>query len=131
MLAPSDLRRPRRPGRPGRDATSSARMAAEVRAGLSAQPLPWLPCKYFYDDRGSALFEEITRLPEYYQTRTEEALLDRVAGAVLERMRPRELVELGSGAGRKIRVLLDRLGVSGRAPRCLPIDRHSRFPATS
>jgi Histidine-specific methyltransferase, SAM-dependent len=40
-------------------------MAAEVRAGLSARPLPWLPCKYFYDDRGSALFDEITRLPEY------------------------------------------------------------------
>src|SRR5258706_13435316 len=83
MLAPSDLRRPRRPGRPGRDATSSARMAAEVRAGLSAQPLPWLPCKYFYDDRGSALFEQITRLPEYYQTRTEEGLLERVAGEVV------------------------------------------------
>jgi L-histidine Nalpha-methyltransferase len=50
-------------------------MAAEVRAGLSRRPLPELPCKYFYDERGSALFEAITELPEYYQTRTEIAIL--------------------------------------------------------
>jgi L-histidine N-alpha-methyltransferase len=52
----------------------AARMAEDVRAGLQAQPLPELPSKYFYDDRGSALFDEITRLPEYYQTRTEEVV---------------------------------------------------------
>jgi L-histidine Nalpha-methyltransferase len=83
-----------------------SRMAAEVRAGLLSEP-PTLPSKYFYDDTGSALFEEITRLPEYYQTRTEEALLASVASDLVERARPDELIELGSGAGRKIRTLLD------------------------
>jgi L-histidine N-alpha-methyltransferase len=84
-------------------------MAAEVRAGLSRRPLPELPCKYFYDERGSALFEAITELPEYYPTRTETALLAAHAGAVVERVRPRELAELGSGAGRKIRFFLDAM----------------------
>src|SRR5437879_965383 len=81
-------------------------MAEEVRRTLTARP-PWLPCKYFYDDRGSALFERITMLPEYYQTRTEEALLSRIADDVIARTLPVELVELGSGAGRKIGVLVD------------------------
>jgi L-histidine Nalpha-methyltransferase len=113
-----------RRARPERDVVAA--MAADVREGLRG-PFPSLPCKYFYDDRGSALFEEITRLPEYYQTRTEEALLEQVAGAVLERTRPRELVELGSGAGRKIRVLLDRLAKSGRLERCLLMDVNALF----
>jgi L-histidine Nalpha-methyltransferase len=81
-------------------------MAREVRAGL-LRPLPELPSKYFYDDRGSRLFEEITRLPEYYPTRTEIGILERVAPAVVALARPRELAELGSGSGRKIRLLLD------------------------
>jgi L-histidine N-alpha-methyltransferase len=81
-------------------------MAREVRASLQL-PLPELPSKYFYDDRGSRLFEEITRLPEYYPTRTEISILERIAPAVIALARPRELVELGSGAGRKIRLLLD------------------------
>jgi L-histidine N-alpha-methyltransferase len=81
-------------------------MAREVRASL-LRPLPELPSKYFYDDRGSRLFEEITRLPEYYPTRTEIGILERVAPTVLALSRPRELVELGSGSGRKIRLLLD------------------------
>src|SRR5713101_6483117 len=59
-------------------------MADEVRHALTAER-PWLPCKYFYDDRGSALFERITLLPEYYQTRTEEALLARIADDVIRR----------------------------------------------
>ncbi len=81
-------------------------MAREVRASLLL-PLPELPSKYFYDDRGSRLFEEITRLPEYYPTRTEIGILERIAPAVLALAHPRELVELGSGSGRKIRLLLD------------------------
>jgi L-histidine N-alpha-methyltransferase len=85
-----------------------ARMAREVRQGLLA-PQRYLPSKYFYDDRGSMLFEEITRLPEYYQARTEEKLLESVARDVVRRVAPRELVELGSGAGRKVRVLLDEM----------------------
>jgi L-histidine N-alpha-methyltransferase len=106
-----------------------SRMAEEVRTGLLSKP-PFLPSKYFYDDRGSALFEEITRLPEYYQTRTEEAILARVADDVIRRTRPRELVELGSGAGRKIRMLLDALLRSGEAParpRLTLFDINARF----
>lgn len=74
--------------------------------------LPEIPPRYFYDDHGSALFERITELPVYYQTRTEIALLERVAGEVFALARPRHLVELGSGAGRKIHLLLDAWSAS-------------------
>jgi len=109
-----------------RDSATLALMAREVRAGLRARPLPSLPCKYFYDERGSALFDAITRLPEYYQTRTEEKILAACADDVIGRVRPRELVELGSGIGRKIRLLLDRLDRRRLLERCvlLDIDRH-------
>ena len=103
-----------------------AAMAEEVRRGLLA-PLPTLPCKYFYDDRGSRLFEEITRLPEYYLTRTEDGLLEAIADEVIGVARPRELVELGSGAGRKIRVLLDAMGRAGLLERCLLLDINETF----
>src|SRR5262245_49253711 len=103
-----------------------ALMAEEVREGLQ-QPLPTLPCKYFYDDRGSALFEEITRTPEYYQTRTEERLLEQVADEIVASARPRELVELGSGVGRKIRALLDRLTAGPGLERCVFFDINRRF----
>jgi L-histidine N-alpha-methyltransferase len=76
-------------------------------------PLPSLPSKLFYDARGSALFEEITALPEYYQTRTEEAILAAQAGAIGETVSAREMVELGSGVGRKIRILVDALRSRG------------------
>lgn len=80
-----------------------------VFAGLSAEPKA-LPCKFFYDQRGSALFEEISRLPEYYLTRTEIAILDQYAGAIAARIGPHcRLVELGSGASRKVRILLSAL----------------------
>src|SRR5947207_12819985 len=87
------------------EAEEQARMAAEVRAGLLSLPLPSLPSKYFYDERGGRLFDEITRLPEYYLTRTEEAMLPGVARLVAGRLRPAELVELGSGRGGKVRML--------------------------
>jgi L-histidine N-alpha-methyltransferase len=106
-------------------------MAAEVRAGLSAQPLPWLPCKYFYDDRGSALFERITGLPEYYQTRTEEGILERVAGDVVAATRPVELCELGSGVGRKVRLLLDAGLARGTLERCVLLDINATVLAES
>lgn len=101
-------------------------MAAEIGKSLRA-PLPWIPSKYFYDDRGSVLFEEITRLPEYYQTRTEEALLETLAEPILAAGRPRELVELGSGAGRKIRILLDVLQKMGRLQSCVLLDINELF----
>jgi len=88
---------------------ASEKMAAEVREGLSRRPLPELPCKYFYDERGSELFEAITELPEYYPTRTESALLEAHAAAIVEATAPRELAELGSGTGRKIRLFLDAM----------------------
>jgi L-histidine N-alpha-methyltransferase len=86
-------------------------MAAEVREGLEASP-PTLPSKYFYDARGSALFDRITTLPEYYLTRVEEDIHARAAEDIVERARPRELVELGSGMGAKTRRLLD--AIAGR-----------------
>jgi L-histidine N-alpha-methyltransferase len=88
-------------------------MAAEVRRGLSRRPLPEIPCKYFYDERGSALFEAITELPEYYQTRTETALLEAHAAEIVRTAAPVELAELGSGAGRKIRLFLDAMRSRG------------------
>jgi L-histidine N-alpha-methyltransferase len=95
--------------------------ADEIRAGLLSDP-PEIPSKYFYDDEGSRLFEEITRLPEYYQTRTEEAILRAAADEVVARFRPTELVELGSGAGRKTRILLDAMARAGRLRRCVLFD---------
>src|SRR5262249_31968380 len=105
-------------------------MAAEIGESLRA-PQPWLPSKYFYDDRGSELFEEITHLPEYYQTRTELALLEAIADPVLATARRRELVELGSGAGRKIRILLDALQRMGRLERCVLLDINEFFLSQS
>lgn len=104
----------------------TARMAQEVRAGLTA-PRPWLPSKYFYDDRGSRLFEAITALPEYYQTRTEERLLETVAADVIARTRPVELVELGSGAGRKIGLLLEAMLRARRPARCRLFDINALY----
>jgi L-histidine N-alpha-methyltransferase len=106
-------------------------MAAEVRAGLTAQPLPWLPSKYFYDDRGSALFDQITRLPEYYPTRTEEGILERVAGEFVAATRPTELCELGSGVGRKVRLLLEAGRALGTLERCVLLDINATVLAAS
>jgi L-histidine N-alpha-methyltransferase len=105
----------------------TTRMAVEVREGLSKRPLPELPSKYFYDDRGSALFDDITRLPEYYQTRTEEAILEAVAREVVDRIQPRELCELGSGVGRKVRLLLDAMAGRGLLERCVLLDISEGF----
>lgn len=114
---------PARRARPAGDETR--RMADEVREGLTARPA-WLPCKYFYDDRGSALFDEITRLPEYYQTRTEERILEGIAEDVVARVGPLELLELGSGMGRKIRLILDAMSRQRRLGRCILFDVNER-----
>jgi len=100
-------------------------VADEIRAGLLADP-PEIPSKYFYDDAGSHLFDEITRLPEYYQTRTEEAILRANADRVVARFQPRELVEVGSGASRKTRILLDAMARTGRLRRCVLFDINER-----
>lgn len=96
-------------------------LAADVRRGLTAAH-KWLPPKYFYDDRGSRLFEAICELPEYYLTRTEDALLASIAGAVIGAAQPTQLVELGSGASRKTRQLLDALVRAQPVPWYVPID---------
>jgi L-histidine N-alpha-methyltransferase len=105
----------------------AARMAEEVRLGLQLRPLPELPSKYFYDDRGSALFDDITRLPEYYQTRTELAILETIADEVVELVQPRELCELGSGIGRKVRLILDAMARRGLLERCVLLDISESF----
>ncbi len=98
-----------------------AQLAADVWRGLTGQPKR-LPPKYFYDDRGSRLFEAICELPEYYLTRTEHALLAEVADAVIAVTRPALLVELGSGVSRKTRLLLDALTRVRPAATYMPID---------
>jgi len=80
----------------------------EIREGLLSTPKK-LPTKYFYDDFGSTLFEQICELPEYYQTRTEHQLLKTVADDIVTLTGADELVELGSGAATKTRVLLDAM----------------------
>lgn len=93
----------------------------KVRRGLLETPRRISP-KYFYDDRGSELFERITELPEYYQTRTERALLESIAPALVEVTGACELVELGSGASTKTRVLLDAFAKAGILERYVPFD---------
>lgn len=96
-------------------------LAADARAGLTA-PHKWLPSKYFYDARGSHLFEMITRLPEYYLTRAETEILERESGVLVEAVRPRALVEFGSGAARKTRLLLDAMQARGLLEGYGPVD---------
>jgi L-histidine Nalpha-methyltransferase len=94
-------------------------MAEDVQRGLGERPRS-LPPKYFYDAAGSRLFEQITRLPEYYLTRAEEALLDALAPALMRDLAPSDIVELGSGFSLKTRHLLATRG--GTALRYTPVD---------
>ena len=96
-------------------------MAADVRAGLSAAAKT-LPPKYFYDARGSELFDEITRLPEYYPTRTERAILEAQVDAIARLSGAETLVELGSGTSEKTRLLLQALRRAGTLSRFVPFD---------
>lgn len=99
----------------------AAGMIADVRDGLLRRQKE-LPSKYFYDERGSELFERITRLPEYYLTRAERSLLGAHAGALIDELRPRTLVELGAGSAVKTRILLDAMHDAGSAEEYVPID---------
>lgn len=89
------------------DATDAA-LRADVREGLTGSPKT-LPPKWFYDARGSELFEEITALPEYYPTRAEREILRARAGEIAAASGARTLVELGSGSSEKTRHLIDAL----------------------
>jgi L-histidine N-alpha-methyltransferase len=103
-------------------------LAADVARGLTATPKS-LPPKYFYDAAGAKLFEAITRLPEYYLTRTEWSLLSAHAPALMQRLQPREIVEIGAGGAAKIRLLLDsRNGYRGPL-RYIPVDVDHRSMA--
>lgn len=84
------------------------KLRADAYRGLTSTP-KYLSPTWLYDARGSELFEEITRLPEYYPTRTEFGLLRRFAGEIADSAQPEILVELGSGSSEKTRVLLDAL----------------------
>lgn len=94
---------------------------SDVRKGLTDPPRS-LPPKWFYDKRGSDLFEEITRLPEYYPTRAEQEILTRRAPEIAAVTRPSTLIELGSGSSRKTRTLLDALTAGGSLVRYAPLD---------
>jgi len=98
-----------------------AALREDVWRGLTATP-KWLPPKWFYDARGSELFDEITRLPEYYPTRCERAALSACADEVAARTGADTLVELGSGTSEKTRVLLDALRTAGTLRRFVPFD---------
>ncbi len=93
----------------------------DVRTGLSAEH-KWLPPVWFYDDRGSQLFDEITRLPEYYLTRAERSLLVRHALEIATTAEADTLVELGAGTCDKSRVLLDAMEGTGGLRRYVPLD---------
>jgi L-histidine Nalpha-methyltransferase len=105
---------------------ANPRMLAEVAAGLSA-PQKELPPKYFYDQRGSELFEEITRLPEYYPTRTERALLQGWMPELMAQLGTRTLIELGAGSAEKSRLILDAMRATGLAELYVPIDVSATF----
>jgi L-histidine N-alpha-methyltransferase len=96
-------------------------MKRDVREGLTC-PQKVLPPKYFYDERGSKLFEDICELPEYYQTRTEKAMLERIAPELIRRHPLPSLVEYGSGNSSKTRVILDAMRDAGVLKRYIPID---------
>ncbi len=107
---------------------------AEVRAQMRTDALKGLqgaqksiPPVWFYDERGSRLFEEITQLPEYYPTRAERALLEQHAAAIADLAKADTLVELGAGACDKTRVLLAALQEAGTLERYVPFDVSDEF----
>lgn len=101
-------------------------MLRDVMEGLS-MPQKELSPKYLYDTRGSELFEEITRLEEYYPTRREQALLERTMPAWVGELRPRAFVELGAGSARKSRVVLDAMEEVEPGSLYVPVDVSAEF----
>ena len=93
----------------------------DVRRGLTAIPKR-LPPKWFYDERGSLLFDQITRLPEYYPTRRERGILEIESPAIAERTGVATIVELGSGTSDKTRLLLDAFAAGDRLDTFVPFD---------
>lgn len=110
-------------GTPSRSSVVRAQFRNDVLAGLRSSPRR-LSSLYFYDDRGSELFDEITRLPEYYLTRVEREILERHADAIVDLVcdEPVCVVDLGAGSGDKTRVILQRLRERGADVRYAPLD---------
>ncbi|GAA4083351.1 L-histidine N(alpha)-methyltransferase [Nocardioides kongjuensis] len=100
---------------------ASDSLAADVRRGLSTYPRT-LPPRWLYDDRGSALFDEITRLPEYYPFTAERSILETHADEIAAASGATSLVELGSGTSEKSRILLDAFTRTGQLERFAPVD---------
>jgi L-histidine Nalpha-methyltransferase len=100
---------------------AAAALRADALAGLTATPKT-LPPRWFYDERGSELFDRITRLPEYYPTRAERAILAARAGEIAAVSGAEVLVELGSGTSEKTRLLLAALRQAGTLRRFVPFD---------
>ena len=96
-------------------------LASDVMEGLLSMPKT-LPPKWFYDARGSELFDRITELDEYYLTRRERSLLERIGESIADVTKAGELVELGSGSSTKTPLLLDPLHATGRLRRYVPVD---------
>ena len=96
-------------------------MLREVVAGLRL-PEKRISSKFHYDARGSELFEQITRLDEYYPTRTERALLEMWTPAWVQELRPATLVELGAGNAEKSRIILDAMVADGSGRAYVPVD---------
>jgi L-histidine N-alpha-methyltransferase len=105
-------------------------MLHDVGEGLAQNPKRLSP-KYFYDERGSELFEQITDLPEYYLTRAERALLERTIRGLVDSIAPKSLVELGAGSASKTRVILDTMIARGSAAAYVPIDVSRDFLETT
>jgi len=102
----------------------------DLREGF-AEAQKRLPPKYFYDERGSHLFDEITRLPEYYLTRIERGLLRNVIPEIVGVYRPTTLSELGAGAASKTRIILDAMIGAGCGQYYHPIDLSAEFLTAS
>ena len=96
-------------------------LRADARTGLTAEPKS-LPPKWFYDAQGSALFDKITELPEYYPTRAEREILRANAAGIAAQTGARTLIELGSGSSDKTRLLLDALRDAGTLRCYVPVD---------
>jgi L-histidine N-alpha-methyltransferase len=116
-LSATDLERARR---------RRSEILADVRESLSRTPRELSP-KYFYDERGSALFEQITRLPEYYLTRAEREILVGRAREIVDLVRPCTLVELGAGSAAKTRLLLDAMTHARSGVTYVPVDVSEDF----
>jgi L-histidine N-alpha-methyltransferase len=102
-------------------ADGGSALADDARHGLT-RTLKQLPPKHLYDPRGAVLFDRICELPEYYPTRTERAILERVASELIASTGANELVELGSGSATKTRLLLDAMAAAGTLQRFVAVD---------